>query len=226
MRKIVLAVLALFVIAPAGPAAAQALLNNICANCVVGRLGIGPGPGEAIPFTVLQSALGAVSLSGNNTFSGTNNFTGTFEIGGVTLLIPGSGHLVGTSDTQALTNKSIDGSEINSGTINGAQMAAVALGSGGNGGVGGTLGVANGGTGQTSLAANGTLVGEGSGGFHSVATNAVGQCWVSQGPGVDPNWGSCATGSVATAGTYITVNGTVVAAPFMAAPIYAGFGGI
>lgn len=35
--------------------------SNLPANTVVGRLGVGVGPGEAIPFTVLASAVGAVA---------------------------------------------------------------------------------------------------------------------------------------------------------------------
>lgn len=61
-------------------------------------------------------------LNGNNTYSGTSNFTGTFEIGGITQAYPTSGNIVGTTDTQTLTNKSIAASEVNSGTLALAQL--------------------------------------------------------------------------------------------------------
>lgn len=59
-RLIRSAVLALALIAGAGPAFAQsapAFPQTLPANTVVGRLGIGPGPAQAIPFDVLVSSL-------------------------------------------------------------------------------------------------------------------------------------------------------------------------
>ena len=57
------------------------------------------------------------SISGSPTITGTWNFTGPFEILGTVQTFPGSGNLVGLGDTQTLTNKSINGAEINSGTV-------------------------------------------------------------------------------------------------------------
>lgn len=220
LRVLILAALCL-----TAPAAAQVNQSNICSNCVVGRLGIGTGPAQAIPFATLQSALGGISLSGNNTFTATNNFTGTFQLGGVALTAPGSGLLVGATDTQTLTNKSIDGSEITSGTISPSFVGPINLASGGNGGVIGALAVGVGGTGQSSLTANGVVVGEGTSGVHIVATNTGGLCLTSN-VGQDPSWGSCAAGSSVSPGAYITVNGATVAAPFVASTIYHTFGGL
>jgi len=45
--------------------------------------------------------------SSSNTWSGANNFTGTFKIGGTTENFPASGNLVGTTDTQTLSNKTL-----------------------------------------------------------------------------------------------------------------------
>ena len=57
----------------------------------------------------VETALGftPLNLGGNNTFTGTNNFTGSFEIGGTAQNFPASGLLVGTTDTQTLSGKTI-----------------------------------------------------------------------------------------------------------------------
>jgi hypothetical protein len=64
--------------------------------------------------------------NGNNTYGGTANFTNTFSIGGTAETFPSSGLIVGTTDTQTLTNKSIAGSEINSGTVAAARLPQAA----------------------------------------------------------------------------------------------------
>lgn len=74
--------------------------------------------------TLLKDCGAFVTVGGNNTWTGTNNFTGTFQIGGVTQTFPPSGAIVGTSDPQNLTNKSIGASEINSGTLSATVMPA------------------------------------------------------------------------------------------------------
>lgn len=74
-----------------------------------------------ITSTLLKDCGAAVSTSTSNTWTGTNNFTSTFQMGGATQTFPASGNLVGTSDVQTLTNKNIAASQINSGTLPGAQ---------------------------------------------------------------------------------------------------------
>lgn len=74
--------------------------------------------------TLLKDCGAAVSTSSNNTWTGTNNFTGPFQINGAAQTFPGSGNLVGTSDAQTLTNKSINASEVNSGTLSAVVMPA------------------------------------------------------------------------------------------------------
>lgn len=74
--------------------------------------------------TLLADCGAFVTVGGNNTWTGTNNFTSTFQIGGVTQTFPASGNIVGTSDTQTLTNKSLNASQINSGTLSATVMPA------------------------------------------------------------------------------------------------------
>jgi hypothetical protein len=74
--------------------------------------------------TLLKDCGAFVTVGGNNTWTGTNNFTGTFQIGSVAQTFPASGNIVGTSDAQTLTNKSIVASQVNSGTLPGTVMPA------------------------------------------------------------------------------------------------------
>lgn len=74
--------------------------------------------------TLLADCGTFVTVGGNNTWTGTNNFTGTFKVSSTTQTFPASGNIVGTSDTQNLTNKSIVGSEVNSGTLPATVMPA------------------------------------------------------------------------------------------------------
>lgn len=68
---------------------------------------------------------GTNAWTGTNSWSGNSNFTGVFRIGGTTQTFPASGNIVGTSDTQTLTNKSIVASQINSGTLPATVMPAL-----------------------------------------------------------------------------------------------------
>lgn len=75
--------------------------------------------------TLLKDCGAFVTVGGSNTWTGTNNFTSTFEIGGVTQTFPASGSILGTSDTQTITNKSIGASQINSGTLSATVFPAL-----------------------------------------------------------------------------------------------------
>jgi hypothetical protein len=79
-------------------------------------LGI-PGQGQN-GLTIIPNAASAV------TWTGTQNFTGTFEIGGTTETFPASGNLVGTTDTQTLTNKTLTAPTINNAVYTGPAPTA------------------------------------------------------------------------------------------------------
>jgi hypothetical protein len=75
--------------------------------------------------TLLKDCGAFVTLSGNNTWTGTNNFTGPFQVAGVAQTFPASGNILGNSDTQTITNKSIGASQINSGTLSAVVFPAL-----------------------------------------------------------------------------------------------------
>jgi hypothetical protein len=86
---------------------------------------------------------GSIGVAGGGTINAT-------QLGGQSA--PASA-VVGINDTQTLSNKSIAGSEINSGTVPSAQIPAINLAASGNGGVTGVLPGAN--MAATNLAASG-----------------------------------------------------------------------
>lgn len=110
------------------------------------------------------------------------------------LTIP-SGTPVGTSDTQTLTNKTLDGA---------SNTLLVRLAND----VTGTLPVANGGTGATSLAANNVILGNGTSAVQVVAPGTSGNVLTSNGT----TWASTAPSSAGfTMGTAVaTTSGTAV----------------
>lgn len=69
--------------------------------------------------TVLQDGSGK-TIAGAYTWGGANNFTSTFQIGGTTQAFPASGALVGTTDIQTLTNKTLTSPTINGATFSGS----------------------------------------------------------------------------------------------------------
>lgn len=84
-------------------------------------------------FQILGSSTGYTTITSDNASS--TNYTAHLPAANDTI--------AEIAATQTLTNKSIAGSEINSGTISGTYMAAVNLAASGNGGVTGNLPVGN-----------------------------------------------------------------------------------
>lgn len=111
--------------------AAGLVLYEAGVNCYAGIV----GPGTTVlndvacwnnlVGTLLKDCGAAVNAASANTWTNTNNFTGTFEVGSTTQTFPASGNIVGTSDIQTLTNKSISAAEVNSGTLPCGQMPAL-----------------------------------------------------------------------------------------------------
>jgi hypothetical protein len=111
MSKIVRAILVapLFAVALAAPAVAQINLSNLCANCVVGRLGIGVGPVQGIPFATLLAGAGALAGPGAsvvNDIALWNNTTGS-TLKDATGLSYSTGGPLNINPTAASTNQGI-----------------------------------------------------------------------------------------------------------------------
>lgn len=103
---------------------ALAQSNNLSdlANASMARTNLGLGTGA-----VANTGTSGSTLPLNNggfTQSGTANFTGSFQINGTPQTFPGSGLLVGTTDTQTLSGKTLT-----SPTINGGALAGTLTGS-------------------------------------------------------------------------------------------------
>ena len=87
------------------------------------------GPGSAAVFTTpgataTLAGLGTTqTFSGTDTFSATLNVSGTFQKSGTAQTFPTSGIIVGTTDTQTLTNKTLTAPTLTSPTITGALTA-------------------------------------------------------------------------------------------------------
>ena len=87
------------------------------------------GPGTAAVFTTPSATATLAGLgttqtfSGTDTFSSTLNVSGTFQKSGTAQTFPASGIIVGTTDTQTLTNKTLTAPTLTSPTVTGAFTA-------------------------------------------------------------------------------------------------------
>lgn len=75
-------------------------------------------------WTGANTWAGASTFNGLLTAAGTANFTGALEVGGVPQTFPASGNLVGTTDAQTLSNKTLTAP-----VINGGSQASPSIGS-------------------------------------------------------------------------------------------------
>lgn len=129
------------------------------------------------------------TFSGTETFSGIFNATGTFEIGGTTQSFPASGHLVGTTDSQALTGKTYNGLSIATST--------------------GTLSIASGKTlTDTSGAGANLLLGTSGGGFTAFSGNGCTNQVVTAIAAVGTLTCANITNSFLASGTFANITGT------------------
>lgn len=150
-------------------------------------------PGQITASTISGAVtIGLPStITSNELFSGTINHTGPFQISGTSITFPGSGLLVGTTDTQTLTNKSISASEINSGS----------------------LAIANGGTAAaTATGALSNLTGNPSSGNYVISCTTGSSCGVSAaggGTGTVTSVGVSGANGIGVSGSPVTTSGTI-----------------
>ena len=101
---------------------------------------------------------------------------------------PQAGAFVNCVSAGGVYNYSTSSHTFSCHTLAGADIPQIALGSSGNGGVGGTLLPVNGGSGVSSPTAHGTLIAEGSSPFTAVAPNTAGFVLTSNGGSADPSY--------------------------------------
>lgn len=194
-------------------AAASSLTGTTLASGVVtsslttvGTIGTGVWQGTVVGATYggtgVNNGSKTITLGSSLTTTGVGAPTLAFGASADTITFPNaSDTVVELTQTQTLTNKSIAGSEINSGTVAGTYVAAVNLAASGNGGVTGLLPIAN-----TCPGSSGA----------SSSTYLRGDCtWASpSGSGTVIGPASSISGDVATfsgaSGTIIQDGGTVV----------------
>ena len=98
---------------------ASAALVFISASVLADNYEAVPGTSTVDVWDTTNGSLYSIGIAGQstvtvipnaataNTWSGINNFTGTFEIGGTTETFPASGLIVGTTDSQTLSSKTL-----------------------------------------------------------------------------------------------------------------------
>lgn len=134
LQSIAVLVLALGLVCPA---AAQVTPGS-------SPLSVAKGGTAGSTAAAARTNLAVPGLATNNIFSGTNNFTGPFQIGGTAQTFPTSGNLVGTSDSQSLSNKTFVAPVLGAATgtslaLNGATIGSNALAVTGTTNLGGAL---------------------------------------------------------------------------------------
>lgn len=144
--------------------------------------------GSNITTTAGATDTVTVAVVSNPTFAGLVTANGGLTVeAGDTFTFGGSAFtsLVGT------------GLALNAGSLETVLGSSVSLA----GEVTGTLPVSNGGTGATSLTANGVLYGNGTGVMQATAVGTTGECLVAT-TGSAPSWGSCGAGGSTLQGAY------------------------
>jgi hypothetical protein len=159
--------------------------------------------GVAINLTGTNNGSGSNSISGltfGNVAAATNNAFHGIDFGtGYTDLLRYNGTAL-ISGTGIVQSAAISGSY--TGITGVGTLTVGALGAGFT-----TVGVAQGGTGATTLAANGVLYGNGTGAIQATGVGTTGQCLLGN-TGTAPTWGTCATGTVTLQTAY--ANGSTI----------------
>jgi len=167
--------------------------NNLTTGAITGTVPISSGgTGQSTQQTALNALAGAVTSGDVLRGNGTNVTMSAIQVSDIPTL---NQNTTGTAANITATSNSTL-TTLSSLSLPGSQVSGNIAGNAAN--VTGTISVANGGTGDTSLAAHGVLIGNGTGAVNVTIPGTAGQVLTSNGASSDPTWQAAGTASPLT----------------------------